>query len=171
MLKTSPSRIAVLLNMKGKELDDVNYFVSYVVLDPGTATDHLNYKLVLDLGSGKEGDKTRLRLRNTLKDIDEQLEADSFAHEYCQYFLNQLSNFNNPVNIVECLNFISKYTNAKFGIGAEAIYEMLANLDLAAEITAVKAKLAEKKNIANQKILPRRLQFLTNFLESKNRPE
>ena len=171
MLKTSPSRIAVLLNMKGKELDDVNYFVSYVVLDPGSATDHLSYKLVLDLGSGKEGDKTRLRLRNTLKDIDEQLEADSFAHEYCQYFLNQLSNFNNPVNIVECLNFISKYTNAKFGIGAEAIYEMLANLDLAAEITAVKAKLAEKKNITNQKILPRRLQFLTNFLESKNRPE
>lgn len=38
MLKATPSRIATLLDMKSKELDEVAYFVSYIVLDPGTAT-------------------------------------------------------------------------------------------------------------------------------------
>lgn len=49
MLKVAPSRIAVLLDLKTKELEEVVYFVSHIVLEPG---ENKNLKVgeVLDLG-------------------------------------------------------------------------------------------------------------------------
>ncbi|MBX4180665.1 MAG: hypothetical protein J8272_01975, partial ['Prunus persica' phytoplasma PP2] len=34
-LNSSPSRLAILLNIKTKQLEEIVYYVSYVVIDPG----------------------------------------------------------------------------------------------------------------------------------------
>ena len=38
-MKNSPSKIALLLDMKSKTIEDIVYFASYIVIDPGTVED------------------------------------------------------------------------------------------------------------------------------------
>lgn len=45
-LRNSPSRLAILLNLKAKDLDEVVYLASYIVTNPGSASE-LKYKQIL----------------------------------------------------------------------------------------------------------------------------
>ncbi|MBZ0130324.1 MAG: DNA-directed RNA polymerase subunit beta' [Rhodobacteraceae bacterium] len=57
------------------------------------------------------------------------------------------------------------------GIGAEAIREMLAMIDLEAEADQLRAELAEATGELKPKKIIKRLKVVENFLESGNRPE
>ncbi len=57
------------------------------------------------------------------------------------------------------------------GIGAEAIREMLAQIDLEAEAEKLRADLAEATGELKPKKIIKRLKVVENFLESGNRPE
>jgi len=57
------------------------------------------------------------------------------------------------------------------GIGAEAIREMLANIDIEAEAERLRAELAEATGELKPKKIIKRLKLVENFLESNNRPE
>ncbi|MGB0498572.1 MAG: DNA-directed RNA polymerase subunit beta' [Rubricella sp.] len=57
------------------------------------------------------------------------------------------------------------------GIGAEAIREMLADIDLEAEAEQLRADLAEATGELKPKKIIKRLKLVENFLESGNRPE
>ncbi|MEL6766330.1 MAG: DNA-directed RNA polymerase subunit beta' [Pseudomonadota bacterium] len=59
----------------------------------------------------------------------------------------------------------------KAGIGAEAIREMLAEIDLEAEAEQLRADLAEATGELKPKKIIKRLKLVENFLESGNRPE
>ncbi|AJY48387.1 DNA-directed RNA polymerase subunit beta' [Martelella endophytica] len=56
-------------------------------------------------------------------------------------------------------------------IGAEAIYEMLASMDLEKIAGDLRAELAETTSDLKQKKLLKRLKIVENFIESGNRPE
>lgn len=170
MLKASPSQIALALNMRTKDLEEVIYFVSYIVLDAGDAK-NLRNKMVLDLGNAKTSQETRERLIKTLENIKKDLTVESIAFERAQGMIEDLKTTNIPFSMDECAQFINKYTNAKFGIGAEAIEHLLKNLDLKEEIKKIKRKIQGKKSQTDKLKLMRSLKTLNDFLRSGNKPE
>ena len=120
--KGVPSRMGLVLDMSPRELEEVLYFVSYVVLDPGD---------------------TPLEKKQTISDKD-----------YRTYY--------------------EKYGNTfRVGMGAEAIQELLKEVDLQKEVDEIKKEIAEIKDTSSQKRvrLIKRLDVLDAFLESGNRPE
>ena len=120
--KGVPSRMGLVLDMSPRELEEVLYFVSYVVLDPGD---------------------TPLEKKQTISDKD-----------YRTYY--------------------EKYGNTfRVGMGAEAIKELLEEVDLEKEVNDIKKQISEIKDTTSQKRvrLIKRLDVLDAFLESGNRPE
>lgn len=120
--KGVPSRMGLVLDMSPRDLEEVLYFVSYVVLDPGSAP--LEKKQIIS-------DK-----------------------EYRVY--------------------LEKYGNSfRVGMGAEAIKELLEQVDLEKEIEQIKKEIDEIKDTTSQKRvrLIKRLDILDAFLKSGNRPE
>ena len=120
--KGVPSRIGLILDMSPRDLEEVLYFVSYVVLDPGNAP---------------------LEKKQTISD-----------KEYRVYY--------------------EKYGNSfRVGMGAEAIKELLQQVDLAGEVEQIKQEIDEIKDTTSQKRIRfiKRLDVLNAFNESGNRPE
>ena len=118
-VKGIPSYIGLCLDMSPRDLEEVIYFVSYVVLDPGA---------------------TPLVKKQTLSD-----------KEYRAYY--------------------EKYGNTfRVGMGAEAIKELLTELDLDKELENLQKELdgaTGQKKIR----LVKRLDVLDSFAKSGNRPE
>ena len=120
--KGIPSRMGFVLDMSPRDLEEVLYFVSYVVLDPGSAP---------------------LEKKQTISD-----------KEYRAYY--------------------EKYGNTfRVGMGAEAIKELLEQVDLAKEVEEITKEIDEIKDSSSQKRirLIKRLDVLNAFLESGNKPE
>ena len=120
--KGVPSRMGLVLDMSPRDLEEVLYFVSYVVLDPGPAP---------------------LEKKQTISD-----------KEYRAYY--------------------EKYGDTfRVGMGAEAIKELLEQVDIKAEVEAIEKEIDEIKDSSSQKRvrLIKRLDVLDAFLESGNRPE
>ncbi len=120
--KGVPSRMGLILDMSPRELEEVLYFVSYVVLDPGD---------------------TPLEKKQTISD-----------REYRSYHEKYGSSF-------------------RVGMGAEAIKELLMQVDLQAEVDALTKEIDEIKDTSSQKRvrLIKRLDVLNAFLASGNKPE
>ena len=120
--KGVPSRMGLVLDMSPRDLEEVLYFVSYVVLDPGPAP---------------------LEKKQTISD-----------KEYRTYY--------------------EKYGNTfRVGMGAEAIKELLKEVDLEKEVKDIKEEIDAIKDSTSQKRirLIKRLDVLDAFLKSDNRPE
>jgi len=171
MLKASPSRIALAIDMKAKDLEEVAYFVSYIVLDPGQAHRIFKPKMVLDLGSPKAATDTRNRLRKVVTLIQENLDENSFAYTRAKILAESLGDLSRPFSMDECTQFISRHTDTKFGIGAAAIEYLLKNIDLEKEFEEIKKQLNNKKSQTDRRKLMRRLDVIDSFLKSGNRPE
>ena len=120
-LKSLPSRISLVIDMKLKEVEKVLYFESFLVLEPGL---------------------TKLKKQQLLTE-DEYVKAqEEFGDDAFQA-----------------------------GIGAEAIRELLVNLDLNAERDKLRAILNEvKSKIAEERAI-KRLKLIEYFIESGNKPE
>jgi len=117
--KGVPPKMGLVLDISPRELEEVLYFVSYIVLDPGIAP---------------------LAKKQTLSD-----------KEYRAYY--------------------EKYGDGfRVGMGAEAIKELLVDVDLEKEIETLKEEV-EKSQGQKKLRLIKRLDCLNSFLESGNRPE
>ncbi len=117
--KGVPSKMGLVLDMSPRDLEEVLYFVSYVVLDPGNAP---------------------LAKKQTLSD-----------KEYRAYY--------------------EKYGNSfRVGMGAEAIKELLKDVDVDKEVEELRTEL-EGANGQKRIRLVKRLDCLVAFQESGNRPE
>ena len=118
-VKGMPSYISLCLDMSPRDLEEVIYFVSYVVLDPGATT---------------------LVKKQTLSD-----------KEYRVYY--------------------EKYGNTfKVGMGAEAIKQLLSEVDIKKELEELEKEL---ENATGQRRvrLVKRLDVINSFATSGNRPE
>ena len=117
--KGVPPKIGLVLDMSPRDVEEIIYFVSYVVIDPGTAP---------------------LEKKQPLSE-----------KEYRAYY--------------------EKYGNTfRVGNGAEAIKELLSEVDLEKEIEELKKEI-EKASGQKKLKLVKRLDCLQSFLESGNRPE
>ncbi|ATZ16681.1 DNA-directed RNA polymerase subunit beta' [Entomoplasma freundtii] len=170
MLKVAPSRIATLLDLKAKELEEVVYFVSHIVLEVG---DIKNLKVgeVLDLG-WSSASKTREKLAVIIKSIIAKIDDEnSRDYKKATRLLSELDNTNVPFSIDEATNLITKYTGAKFGIGAEAVEYLLKKIDIDGTIVKLKDELAEKRGSMEQTKIMRRLEVLDALKKSGAKPE
>ena len=117
--KGVPSRMGLVLDMSPRDLEEVLYFVSYVVIDKGNAP---------------------LRDKQTLSE-----------KEYRAYY--------------------DKYgTGFRVGMGAEAIKELLKNVDLKHEIDEINKELEGSQGQKRTRLL-KRLDVLDAFYQSGNKPE
>ena len=117
--KGVPSRMGLVLDMSPRDLEEVLYFVSYVVLDPGTAP---------------------LEKKQTLSD-----------KEYRAYY--------------------EKYGDGfEVGMGAEAIKELLKEVDLQKDLDELKAELETAVGQKRVRLI-KRLDVVDAFLKSGNKPE
>ena len=117
--KGVPSRMGLVLDMSPRDLEEVLYFVSYVVIDKGIAP---------------------LENKQTLSE-----------REYRQYY--------------------EKYGDGfKVGMGAEAIKELLKQVDLEKEIAEISKELESAQGQKRTRLV-KRIDVLNAFYKSGNRPE
>jgi len=117
--KGVPSRMGLVLDMSPRDLEEVLYFVSYVVIDKGIAP---------------------LENKQTLSE-----------REYRQYY--------------------EKYGDGfKVGMGAEAIKELLKQVDIEKEIEEISKELEDAQGQKRTRLV-KRLDVLDAFSKSGNRPE
>ena len=177
----NPSKISLLLDISYKEVEQVVYFVNYIILDEGNYKYNgekiFELKEIVDLSNPKHSIKTRNKLRRILKDIQEDIKKSKGRQDVdykraVTYDLI-LSEKNLPFSIQEVFKFITKYTGIKFGVGASAIQELLKNIDLEAEYKKIKNALKEYDDLSNIKAkrLLNRLEAVKWIKESGNKPE
>ena len=122
--KGTPSRIGQILDLSPKILEQVLYFTSYIVIDPGENTGYVK-KQVLD------------------------------EREYSQ----------------AVMKYSGKDYHFRAGMGAEAIKELLKEIDLDALADELRAELETTSAGQKQIKLLRRLDVVEAFRQSGNRPE
>jgi DNA-directed RNA polymerase subunit beta' len=120
-LKSLPSRIALAIDMKLKDVERVLYFESFIVVEPGLTT-------------LKKGD---LISEEQLIKAQEEFGEDAF----------------------------------QAGIGAEAVREILINLDLEKEQKKLRAALDTIKSKVTEERTIKRLKLVESFITSGNKPE
>ncbi|NJK99063.1 MAG: DNA-directed RNA polymerase subunit gamma [Spirulinaceae cyanobacterium RM2_2_10] len=125
-LKGIPSYMAIVLDMALRDVEQIVYFNSYVVLDPGNAS-NLSYKQLLTEDQWLE--------------IEEQIYAEDAELE-----------------------------GIEVGIGAEAIYQILQQMDLESEAEQLREQIANSKGQKRAKLI-KRLRLIDNFIATGSRPE
>ena len=120
-LKNSPCKIALMLDMKTKDVEDIVYLASYIVIDPGSVEELAKGMVLTEL-------------------------------EYSQYKLRYGS---------------SKFTAKS---GAEAIKDLLKELNLEEIITELREELKTATKQKKEKIV-KRLEVVEAFARSGNKPE
>ncbi len=120
-LKSLPSRIALAVDMKLKEIERVLYFENFIVIEPGL---------------------TGLKRNQLLNEEELAKYQDEFGEE--------------------------AFTT---GIGAEAVLEMLKNLDLELEKKNLVSYIKETKSKVNEERAIKRLKLIESFIETGQKPE
>ena len=120
-LKSLPSRISLIVDMKLKDVEKVLYFESFMVIEPGLT----NLK------------KQQLLSEEEYLKAQEEFGEDAF----------------------------------EVGIGAEAIRELLLNLDLEKERTKLRGLLLDVKSKVAEERTIKRLKLVESFIDSGNKPE
>ncbi len=165
MLKANPSKISMLLGIKTKSIEEIIYFVSYIVVDPGTCP-KLKYKDLIDQNRSRDTFRT---IFNELAERFEKEKKPELVVRAKELALS-LDDFNVAASFSECLDFLTKHTGVKFDIGASSIEKLLAGVDLDKEFKKVKAQLRKSKS-ATKNALIQRIQIIQNFRKSENKPE
>ena len=165
--KGTPSKMALLLDIPPKDLEEVIYFTSHIVVNPGQCK-HLTYKQVLDERDGREVFTTILR-----GFLDDGLVTPDQPREYerCQRYLESLDNQSEPYDFQSISNFISVYTGAEFGWGAAAAKRLLDEIDIDEELKRINAQLRDPKDHSSQKRLRliKRLEVVESIHNSGNK--
>ena len=168
-LKGIPSRMAQILNVSPKDLEEVIYFISRICLNPGTQK-YIKYREILDEKRAREA------FDAILQEIQNTLEKEDPDYARCDDILLRIRNPKETFDFHSIANFINKYTGAEFGMGAEAVQQLLREVDLEKEFKEVQDELAElrdSKSSQNPKKakLIKRLEVIESFRQSDNKPE
>ncbi len=171
MLKSLPSKIANYLNLKAKSVEEIVYFVSYVVIDPGKTT--LKKFSVIDQNNGRKiFTKQLLEIqKNVEKEIimpDLKGEDREFIYGQIDFYLTELKDTGYNYSFEDILDFIYEIAEAKIDTGASAVKELILSIDLDKEIRHVKNNIRKEKSLDKEL---KRLRILESFKTSGNKPE
>jgi len=168
-VKGSPSKMGLVLGIPPKQLEEVIYFVSHIVLNPGNSK-ILQYRQVLD-------EKTAREVFSQVID-QEILGSGKLSENDPEYlkgadFVSKMKKPSQPFDFYTVGRYIYHFTGAEFGIGAEAALRLLQELDLDKEIEQVTKELKESAGDKNQKRIKaiKRLDVLQSFKQSGVKPE
>ncbi|MDD5710934.1 MAG: DNA-directed RNA polymerase subunit beta' [Candidatus Colwellbacteria bacterium] len=158
-LRSTPSRIGLLLDESLQKIEKVVYYAAYIV----TSVDEDKRKTALS-----EIDK-EFKSKSDSKN-DKKSELKSAASE-AREFLNSLR----PGRVVgerEFINFGRRFSNVfTVGAGGEGIRTVLASIDLAKEAKRIDREISETKDITRAKKLLRRLRLVRSMNNNDIRPE
>ena len=161
--RSLPNKIGYLLGLPSKKLDSIIYYERYVVLQPGVLGAPETSKK--DLALSEEGEE--MPEINYIRPADEAIHRlDLLSEEEYMELLDTLPEGNQDLPDDDPNKFIAK-------MGAEAIYELLSNLDLP-KLAAQLRDTAENEGSQQRKTdALKRLQVVNSFLASanRNRPE
>ncbi len=148
--RSLPNKIGYLLGIPTKKLESVIYYERYVIIQPGK------------LEGAKDEDNNELNGSHRLDFISEE--------EYIDIVDNRLDPNNDLLEDSDPNKFIAK-------MGAEAIYELLANLDLDALSYELRNQASTEASVQRKTEALKRLQVVEAFRNSRgengdqNRPE
>ena len=160
--------VTKVLNMKLADIKEVVYFVSHIVLDKGNSEELFDHEVLKERTA-------RSKFRSIIAKISEET-ADSQDKARAEAYVQRLENKKEAFEFHVYSQFISRYTGARFGIGAEAILELLEKIDISEEIKKTKSEIAKTKSffiggsVKKKTIMPK-LERLTWFNQSGNKPE
>ena len=168
-VKGSPSKMGLTLGIPPKQLEEVIYFVSHIVTNAGTS-EVLKYREVLDERTARL-EAFPAVIQNEILGVKVQEGDPDYA--LGQNYLNLMKHRNQPFDFYSIGKYISKYTGAEFGIGAEAALKLLKEIDLDKEIKDVSEDLRNSVGEKNQKRIKaiKRLEVLESFKNSGIKPE
>lgn len=174
--KGSPSKMGLTLGIAPKKLEEVIYFVSHIITNPGNS---LKLKALADSGSGRVLDEKTARevfadvIENEILKEGGKLQDGDLDYAKGMNYVSTIRKMSQPFDFFTVSKFIHKYTGAEFGIGAEAILELLKNIDLDKEIESVSNDLKNSAGEKNQKRIQgiKRLEVLESFKNSGIKPE
>ncbi len=148
--RSLPNKIGYLLGIPTKKLESVIYYERYVIIQPGT------------LAGAKDDENNELNGSHRLDFISEE--------EYIDIVDNRLDPNNDLLEDTDPNKFIAK-------MGAEAIYELLANLDLDTLSYELRNQASNEASVQRKTEALKRLQVVEAFRNSRgengdqNRPE
>ena len=163
-LKGIPSKMGLVLDILPKQLEDIVYFKSHICLNPGTST-IIFKKQVFDEKTG------RIVFQNVIeKEILPTLDPSTYDYQEGLQLIERMLNASEPFNFFDTSYYISRFTHAEFGIGAEAIQRLLREVDIDAEFNAIQEELKECQGQRRTKLI-KRLETIEAFKTSNNKPE
>ena len=167
-LKGLPSRMALILdeNISVKDVEEVVYFVSHIVLNPGNS-EKLGRCEVLDEKRARE------KFPGVLDVIIARLNPEDPDYARALEIKAKIENPKEAFDFYTFSNFISKHTGAEFGMGAEAIKRLLSEVNLDEEFQKIQKALKDTQGEKNQRRvkLLKRLEVVEAFRQSNNLPE
>ncbi len=167
-LKGIPSRMGMVLNISGSQLERVVYFVSYVVtkVDEG-AQKQVLARIETEYKSKIKQQKANIKNKKELNSAFEDLKA---ARDKAREEVSTLK----PLKILSEIDYLElsmKYGEVfEAGTGAEALRKIFEKTDLKKEIKNLEKELEEASVQARKDIL-KRLRFLEVMEKAKVRPE
>ncbi len=167
----NPSKISLLLDINSKEIEQIIYFVSYIVLDAGTSK-VFKKKEVIDLTDAKASKISRGKLRTALGQIKDKIGESHPDFARASEFYDRLKDSALPFSIEDVFSLIHKHLGVRFSIGAEAILELLKQINLQDEKKKIEKELIRyDTSNARFRRLMRRLEVINWFIDSNNKPE
>ncbi len=159
-LRGVPSRMSILLNISVSDLEKVIYFAGYIITKV-----HEDEKEMVISNLDKEfkskvknaaDDETKEKLKNLLSSTKKEI-----GEIYEGKVLNEISFHHYSLKYGTCF---------EANIGAEAIYSIFKNLDLA-KLKAHTETMIEKASVAEKEKLQKRLSLIRAMLYANIRPE
>ena len=148
-LRSLPSKMAALLGIPTKKLDTVIYYEKYLVVRAGALAGQ-------EIGEKNEADKNRIPIEDCmLLDEDQYIQIQNIMPED-----NDLLEDTDPNKVI-------------IKMGAEAVYDLLCNIDLDALSYELRATADKSSSVQRRQEALKRLQVVEAFRASKgkNRPE
>ncbi len=170
-LKSIPSRMSLVLDMTPKNLEDIIYFAAHVVLYAGDKKKPngdsyvtIKYKDYLSESAA------RVEFTEAIKEILETLDESNSDYSKGHELIEKMQNPQETFDFYTISQYINKYTGAEFGEGAEAIKELLHNVNLEEEFKSINEAM-KKASTQTRLKLSKRLEAINAFKDSNQKPE
>ena len=168
-LRNSPSYLSVILDIPLSKLEEVIYFVSYIVIDVDYKVQEkylndIEKAYLIKKQEIEEQDKEPLEKKAEIK------EANKIKEQQKKEILEI-----KPLSVLSetiLSSLLEKYKGLfEFGIGAEALIKILKKINLEEEIKKIKQNFTQTSSSIRKDKLYKRLKIFTSLSQTNSRPE
>ncbi|TRZ80246.1 DNA-directed RNA polymerase subunit beta' [bacterium] len=167
-LRGVPSKISLFLNISIKDLERVIYFTSYVII---SVDDQARQEVLKNIDNEFKTKKKALKKQKlTTKNKNKELKKLELKRNKTREEIRRLAK-GQVISEIEYYGLSHKYAEVfEAGIGAEALRQMMEQIDLEKDRAYLKNKLEKVTGPQKKKIL-RQLDLIESFFLNKMRPE